>query len=262
VERPGRAPRCRKRTCRTTPPRLIAKADRRRAARQQDRRHRRRLQGRQVDLLEQTYTAATVLHFQLEPLNALAFEKDGVMEIHTGNQWQSLILPTLAKALGSPETRIVMRTYMLGGGFGRRLNGDYAVPAALAAKALGKPVKLVLTREDDVRFDSVRSPSVQTVRMAFDGAGNILAQEHHAAAGWPTLANAPALMPKGKNGVAYDPFAISGADHWYEVGAHKVRAINNDLANSKPSVPAGCGRWARAGPTGRAKASSTRPLTT
>jgi CO/xanthine dehydrogenase Mo-binding subunit len=201
-------------------------------------------------VLEQTYTAATVLHFQLEPLNALAFEKDGVMEIHTGNQWQSLILPTLAKALDRPETRIVMRTYMLGGGFGRRLNGDYAVPAALAAKALGKPVKLVLTREDDVRFDSVRSPSVQTVRMAFDGAGNILGQEHHAAAGWPTLANAPALMPKGKNGVAYDPFAISGADHWYEVGAHKVRAINNDLANEtfRPgwlrSVGPGWTNWA------------------
>ena len=200
--------------------------------------------------LEQTYTAATVLHFQLEPLNALAFEKDGMMEIHTGNQWQSLILPTLAKALDRAETTIVMRTYMLGGGFGRRLNGDYAVPAALAAKALGKPVKLVLTREDDVRFDSVRSPSVQTLRMAFDGSGNILAQEHHAAAGWPTLANAPALMPKGKNGVAYDPFAISGADHWYEVGAHKVRAINNDLANEtfRPgwlrSVGPGWTNWA------------------
>ncbi|MBO9708841.1 MAG: xanthine dehydrogenase family protein molybdopterin-binding subunit [Caulobacter sp.] len=201
-------------------------------------------------VLERTYTAATVLHFQLEPLNALAFEQNGIMEIHTGNQWQSLILPTLAKALGKPETAVVMRTYMLGGGFGRRLNGDYAVPAALAAKALGKPVKLVLTREDDVRFDSPRSPSVQTVRMAFDGQGNILGQEHHAAAGWPTLANAPALMPKGKNGVAYDPFSISGADHWYEVGAHKVRALNNDLANStfRPgwlrSVGPGWTNWA------------------
>ncbi len=201
-------------------------------------------------VLEQTYTAATVLHFQLEPLNALAFEKDGVMEIHTGNQWQSLILPTLAKALDRPETGIIMRTYMLGGGFGRRLTGDYAVPAALAAKALGKPVKMVLTREDDARFDAVRSPSVQTLRMAFDNAGEITAMEHHAAAGWPTLANAPTLMPKGQNGVAYDPFAISGADHWYEVGAHKVRAINNDLANGafRPgwlrSVGPGWTNWA------------------
>ncbi len=53
--------------------------------------------------LEATYTTASVLHFQLEPMNALAFEKDGIFEIHTGNQWQSLILPTLAKALGVPK---------------------------------------------------------------------------------------------------------------------------------------------------------------
>ena len=60
-------------------------------------------------------------------------DRNGVFEIHTGNQWQSLILPTLAKALGRPEASIVLKTYLLGGGFGRRLNGDYAVPAALAA---------------------------------------------------------------------------------------------------------------------------------
>ena len=76
-------------------------------------------------------------------------------EIHTGNQWQTLILPVLVKALGVPQERIVLRTYYLGGGFGRRLNGDYTVPAALAAKALGKPVKMVLTRPDDMRFDFI-----------------------------------------------------------------------------------------------------------
>ncbi len=200
--------------------------------------------------VEQTYTTATVLHFQLEPVNALAFEKDGVFEIHTGNQWQSLILPTLAKALGRPETSIIMRSYLLGGGFGRRLNGDYAVPAALAAKALGRPVKMVLTRADDTRFDSVRSPSVQTLRMAFGDDGQVTAMEHHAAAGWPTLVMVPSFMPKGQGGAPYDPFAIAGADHWYDVGAQKVRAISNDLANEsfRPgwlrSVGPGWTNWA------------------
>ena len=141
--------------------------------------------------LEQTYTTASVLHVQLEPVNALAFEKDGVFEIHTGNQWQSLILPVLAQALRMPQEQIVMRTYLLGGGFGRRLNGDYAVPAALAAKALGKPVKMVLTRPDDMRFDSFRSPSIQTLRMAFDADGKVTAMDHHASAGWPTEVMAP-----------------------------------------------------------------------
>ncbi|KPF85616.1 aldehyde dehydrogenase [alpha proteobacterium AAP38] len=181
--------------------------------------------------LERTYTTSSAMHFQMEPVNALAFEKDGLFEIHTGNQWQSLILPTLAKALGRPEATIILRTYLLGGGFGRRLNGDYAVPAALAAQTIGQPVKMVLTRADDMRFDSFRSPSVQTLRMAFDGGGLVTAMDHHAAAGWPTEVMVPGFMPKASNGVAYDPFAISGADHWYNVGAQRVRALSNDLAN-------------------------------
>ncbi len=167
----------------------------------------------------------------MEPVNALAFEKNGVMEIHTGNQWQSLALPWLAKALGRPEDKIVLKSYMLGGGFGRRLNGDYAVPAALAAKAIGKPVKMVCTRADDTLFDSFRSPSVQVVKMAFGEGGKVTAMDHAAAAGWPTQVMAPFFMPKGANDVAYDPFAISGANHWYSVGAQRVRAVPNDLAN-------------------------------
>lgn len=203
-----------------------------------------------ASLIETTYTTATVLHFQLEPVNALAVEVDGVMEIHTGNQWQSLILPQLAVALGRDESKVLMRTYPMGGGFGRRLNGDYAVPAALAAQALGRPVKMILTRADDARFDSVRSPSVQTLRMAFDTGGAVTGMEHHAAAGWPTQVMAPFFMPKGTNGEPYDPFAISGADHWYEVGAQKVRALSNGLANDtfRPgwlrSVGPGWTNWA------------------
>jgi CO/xanthine dehydrogenase Mo-binding subunit len=161
-----------------------------------------------------------------------------------------LILPTLAKALGVTEAQVVMRTYLIGGGFGRRLNGDYAVPAALAAKALGRPVKLVWTRADDARFDSPRSPSVQRLRMAFGADGNVTGMQHHASAGWPTQVMIPVFMPKGKNGEPYDPFAISGADHWYSVGAQRVRAVSNDLANStfRPgwlrSVGPGWTNWA------------------
>ena len=181
--------------------------------------------------LQQTYTTASALHFQLEPVNALAMQKDGIWEIHTGNQWQSLVLPWLAKALAVPEDKVVLKTYLLGGGFGRRLNGDYAVPAALAAKALGRPVKMVCARADDIRFDSFRSPSVQVVKMAFGEGGRVLGMDHAACAGWPTQIMAPFFMPKGANEVPYDPFAISGANHWYTVGAQRVRAVPNDLAN-------------------------------
>jgi isoquinoline 1-oxidoreductase subunit beta len=181
--------------------------------------------------LERTYTTSTVMHFQLEPINALAFEKDGIFEIHTGNQWQSLALPWLSKALGRSQDKIVMVTYLIGGGFGLRLDGDYAVPAVLAAKAIGKPVKMVCTRPDDMRFDCPRSPSVQVVRMAFGEGGRVTAMDHQAAAGWPTAVMAPSFMPKDVHGVPFDLFAIHGADHWYTVGAQRLRALRNDLAD-------------------------------
>lgn len=186
--------------------------------------------GSASSVLEQTYITSSVLHFQLEPVNALAYKKDGRWEIHTGCQWQSLILPALAKALGIREDKIIMRTYLIGGGFGRRLYADYAVLAALASKSINKPVKLVCTREDDARLDCFRSPSIQRVRMAFNRSGSITAMEHHAAAGWPTEAMAPDALSEGLNGKPFDQFSINGADHWYDTGRHQVRAISNDLA--------------------------------
>ncbi|MGB5578980.1 MAG: molybdopterin cofactor-binding domain-containing protein, partial [Woeseia sp.] len=178
-----------------------------------------------------TYRTSTALHFTLEPQNALVEFKDGVCHVHAGNQWQSLIIPDLAKALEIPETDIVLHQYYLGGGFGRRLYGDQMIPAALAARAVGKPVKLVFQRPDDSRFDCARSASVARFDASFDADGNITGIEHAAAAGWPTLTMAPGFLGDGVDGNGkFDSFSISGADHWYTLPAHRVRAINNDLA--------------------------------
>jgi CO/xanthine dehydrogenase Mo-binding subunit len=109
---------------------------------------------------------------------------------------------------------------------------------------------VVWTRADDSRFDSPRSPSVQVLKMAFGEGGRVTAMDHAACAGWPTEAMAPFFMPKGANGQPFDPFAIAGADHWYSVGAQRVRAIGNDLANQtmRPgwlrSVGPGWTNWA------------------
>ncbi|GBR02137.1 xanthine dehydrogenase family protein molybdopterin-binding subunit [Acetobacter oeni] len=202
-------------------------------------------------VVEREYTCASVMHYQLEPMNAIARLKDGIWEIHCGNQWQTLFLPVIAKSLAVPESKVKMMSYLLGGGFGRRLNGDYAVPAALTSKAIGgKPVKLILTRSDDMMFDSIRSPSVQTVRVALDEKNTLIGMQHHAAAGWPTQVMAAAFMQKGVDGKPYDQFAIAGADHWYDCGPVRVRALSNDLANDtfRPgwlrSVSSGWTPWA------------------
>lgn len=182
-------------------------------------------------VIETDYTTNSVFHFQLEPVNAIAAQEDGHWHIHGGNQWQSLILPVLSKALGVEETDITLHQYYLGGGFGRRLFGDYMVPAALVSKALGKPVKMVFTREDDSWLDCVRSPSVQRVRTALDADGNPTAYEHRAAAGWPTYTMAPGFLAEVVEGTGKaDGFSINGADHWYSVLNQRVAAIRNTVA--------------------------------
>jgi isoquinoline 1-oxidoreductase beta subunit len=192
--------------------------------------------------IESIYHTSSVLHFTMEPVNAAVEFKDGICHVHAGNQWQSLFMPVIAQALGVGEDKIVIHQYYLGGGFGRRLAGDYMVPAALTAQALGKPVKLVFTREDDARFDCIRSPSVQQFNAYWDKDNSLQGIEHAASAGWPSLTMAPAFMPDSIDGKSkIDAFSISGADHWYTLAHHRVRAINNPLAQ-KTFLPG----WLRA----------------
>lgn len=178
------------------------------------------------------YTTSTVMHFPLEPVNALASFEDGVWNVHTGSQWQSLIRTMLAKDLGMEEQNIVLRQHYLGGAFGRRLLSDYALLAVRTAKALKRPVKLVFTRPDDSQLDCVRSPSVQTFKAALDGQGKLLGIDHAAAAGWPSYAIWPPVVREHiKGGGAVDPYSIMGADHWYSLASHRVRAIRIPLAH-------------------------------
>ncbi len=187
--------------------------------------------------IDATYTTSTAMHFQLEPVNAVVEFKDDVWQIHSGNQWQSLTLPAVAKALEVDSSRVIIHQYYLGGGFGRRLFGDYIIPAALAAKAIGKPVKMVFTREDDSHFDQPRSPSVSHLNASFDDNNQLVGVEHRFTSGWPTKAMAPGFLAPSKDGKKkIDMFSASGSDHWYSLPNHKVLVYNNDLAQ-KTFVP-------------------------
>jgi isoquinoline 1-oxidoreductase beta subunit len=183
-------------------------------------------------VLEATYRTSTALHFTLEPQNALVeFDADGRCHIYAGNQWQSLILPVLSQALGLPEPDIIIHQHYLGGGYGRRLFGDQMIPAALAAREVGRPLKLVFDREADSRFDCARSPSVCTFSASIDPEGKLSGIDHAVVAGWPTLGMAPGFLADGVDGVGkFDTFSVSGADHWYTLPNHRVRAVNNGLA--------------------------------
>lgn len=183
-------------------------------------------------VIENEYTTSTVLHMQLEPVNAVAYQEDGKWHFHSGTQWQSLTLPMISKAMGVTEADVVMHQYTLGGGFGRRLVADFLVPAGLVSQAIGKPVKMVFTRSDDAWLDCARTPTVQRMKSSLDADGNLLSYEHTAAGGWPIPNLAPAFLfeaVEGTGNVAI--FSISGADHWYDMPNQRVRTIENKMVS-------------------------------
>ncbi|MCJ2049415.1 xanthine dehydrogenase family protein molybdopterin-binding subunit [Methylobacterium sp. J-070] len=185
------------------------------------------------EVYEGTYRTHTVLHMHLEPLNALAWQDGKTWRVHAGNQWQSITLPLVAKALGIDQADLVFETSYLGGGFGRRLYCEHIVPAALAAKAMGRPLKLIFARSDDTKFDQPRSPTVQKIRSVTDGTGALLAYDHRCAAGWPTASISPEFLTPSQDGNgSVDQFAISGADHWYDSASQRICAIRNDLVHT------------------------------
>lgn len=182
---------------------------------------------------EGIYRTHTALHMPLEPLNALAWQDGKTWRVHAGNQWQSITLPLVARALGIDQADLVFETSYLGGGFGRRLYCEYIVPAALAAQAMGRPVKLVFARSDDTKFDQPRSPTVQRVRSVTDGRGALLAYDHACASGWPTDSISPEFLAPSADGHGkVDSFAINGADHWYDTATQRIRALRNDLVHA------------------------------
>jgi isoquinoline 1-oxidoreductase subunit beta len=182
-------------------------------------------------LYEGLYKTHTVLHMQLEPGNALVWQDGDIWRVHAGNQWQSLTLPLVAKALEIDQSKLVFETSYLGGGFGRRLFCDFIVPAALTAKAIGKPVKMIMARPDDTQFDCPRSPTVHRVRSSTDAEGALRLYDHACASGWSTAPIAPNFLGEGLDGGKIDPFSISGADHWYTAEAMRVRSVKNEMVH-------------------------------
>lgn len=184
------------------------------------------------------YTTGFKLHAPMEPMNATAELKDGIWHVWAGCQNQTTALAHLAKALGVDESKIILHQRFLGGGFGRRLDVDYTVVAALTAKTVGRPVKVIYSREQDFQFDMPRPPSLQVMRGALDKDGTLLAVTHDVVSGSPTLRLLPAFLAKTADGAGnVDSFAVSGADFWYSVPHHHVRAIRDDLVQQ--SIPPG-----------------------
>lgn len=137
---------------------------------------------RAVTIVEGEYRADYCYHAQMEPLNSVAAvsEKGDSVEIWVGTQSQTIAVAAVAQALGIPESRVKFHNFLLGGGFGRRGNRDveFIVDSVLMSKAAGRPVKVIWTREDDVKNGRFRPLYVNRIRAGLDASGRIIAWHH------------------------------------------------------------------------------------
>ncbi|RWL18477.1 MAG: xanthine dehydrogenase family protein molybdopterin-binding subunit [Mesorhizobium sp.] len=112
-------------------------------------------------IVEADYAVPYLAHATMEPMNATARLKDGVLDIWCGNQAPTLVRQLCANAVGIEQDNVNVHTTFMGGGFGRRVEVDYALCAALMAKeTAGRPIKVIWTREEDMRHDAYRPASV------------------------------------------------------------------------------------------------------
>ncbi len=119
-------------------------------------------------------------HAQMEPLNGVArFNAAGdQVEIWEGTQAPGRSRQKIAQALGLKTSQVVHHQHYLGGGFGRRSITDYSIEAALIARAIKRPVKMIWTREEDLAFGMFRPQTFQCVEAALDGSGKIAGWRH------------------------------------------------------------------------------------
>jgi isoquinoline 1-oxidoreductase subunit beta len=132
--------------------------------------------------VEAEYELPYLAHAPMEPPNCTAAVRDGKCEIWAPTQNAPGMAAALASALNIPLSAITIHITLLGGGFGRRLNIDYGVEAALVARAAGVPVKVFWTREDDVRHDYYRPMSHHRLRAGLDTQKQVTSWLHHIAA--------------------------------------------------------------------------------
>jgi isoquinoline 1-oxidoreductase beta subunit len=132
--------------------------------------------------VEAEYELPFLAHTTMEPPNCTASVRDGKCEVWAPVQNPGGLGAALVSALGLPASAITIHVTLLGGGFGRRLNIDYGVEAALISRAVGAPVKVQWTREDDLRHDYYRPMSHHRLRAGLDAQNNVAAWLHHVAA--------------------------------------------------------------------------------
>lgn len=181
------------------------------------------------------YEFPYLAHAPMEPLNCVVDLKADACTVWAGSQFQTIDQGAIAQTAGLKPEQVTLNTMMAGGGFGRRAvpTSDYIVEAvnvAKAYKAAGKsgPLKVIWSREDDIKGGYYRPSHVHRAEIGLDGKGNILAW-NHTIVGQSILSGTPFESMMVKNGV--DATMVEGMGEPYEV------PLNLSVHNAQANVP-------------------------
>jgi isoquinoline 1-oxidoreductase beta subunit len=159
--------------------------------------------------VEATYQLPFLSHSPMEAMNTTADVRADKAIIITPTQFQQLVPHVVAGATGLKPEQVEVHTTFLGGGFGRRVEVDYTIDAAEISKAVGAPVKMVWSREDDMTHDSYRPASLMKLAAGLDASGKPVAMRFHSTSPSISARLFPSIV---KDGI--DPFAVEGIDNY------------------------------------------------
>lgn len=128
--------------------------------------------------VEATYFVSFVSHATMEPMNCTAYVQKDRCDVWVPTQGQTGTLMATANLTKLPPQKIDVHTTLLGCGFGRRSRVEWVVDAVSCSKAVEKPVKVVWTREEDMKYDAYRASTCQRIETGLDGQGNIIGWNH------------------------------------------------------------------------------------
>lgn len=176
-------------------------------------------------IIEAEYELPYLAHAALEPQTCTAWIHDGLCEVWTGTQAQEQAAWAASQASSLPLKDIRIHTTLMGGAFGRRLEADIVTEAVTLAAAVGAPVKVIWSREQDLQHDFYRPASLHRLRAAMSSSGAILGIEHEIATQSIFARVAPAAVRGG-----IDRNAVEGAiDQPYGLASLRVALSLVDL---------------------------------
>ncbi len=186
------------------------------------------------------YTNDHVSHTPMEPTNATAMVNGDKCELWVSNQSPSQLKRAVGRALNISPDNVTVHTPYVGGGFGRRSEGDDAVQAALIAKiAPGKPIKLIRSREDDIRTDFFRAMSAARIEVGLDAHGDIVSWHHRVVAPSSIARSMPAQIFNEKLG-GKDGIVAGFQDIGYPMPNRLIEYIREERGKS---IGAWRGTW-------------------